>query len=357
MEVIVGTYEGPIISYTVKLGDDITLEPQFIEKSHSGCVKCLACNGRYLASGSSDETIRLLDLHKRCELGALMQHSGTVTCLAFHGQHLLSGSEDGTICVYQCGTWECQKVMKGHNAPITQLSTHPSGVLTLSVSKDKTLKTWSLITGRPVHTVNLVTLPDSVVWNTDGSSYAILSDKVIQIYQPHSGLPVRTYTSPTRIVTLKFISPTLLAYGGEDKNVTVIDVETEAKQILTGHQSRIKSLDFVKSDVAGHSLLVSVSSDGEIRVWAMSPTKHEHIGGTTIPHNRPVCMCVYTGEKQIFKHSSLPAKKLTPQIIKKKKRKRKSTMLFANLHAIQCGKIIHRRFKHKKGSRLLGLKM
>ena len=71
--------------------------------------------------GSSDETIRLLDLHKRCELGALMQHSGTVTCLAFHGQHLLSGSEDGTICVYQCGTWECQKVMKGHNAPITQV--------------------------------------------------------------------------------------------------------------------------------------------------------------------------------------------------------------------------------------------
>ena len=46
--------------------------------------------------------------------------------------------------------------------------------------------------------------------------------------------------------SVKFISPTLLAYGGEDKNVTVIDVETEAKQILTGHQSRIKSLDFVK---------------------------------------------------------------------------------------------------------------
>ena len=46
--------------------------------------------------------------------------------------------------------------------------------------------------------------------------------------------------------SVKFISPTLLAYGGEDKNVTVIDVETEAKQILTGHKSRIKSLDFVK---------------------------------------------------------------------------------------------------------------
>lgn len=247
--------------------------------------------------------------------------------------------------------------MKGHTAPIIQLSTHPSGVLTLSVSKDKTLKTWSLITGRPVHTVNLVTLPDSVVWNTDGSSYAILSDKVIQIYQPHSGSPVRTYTSTTRIVTLKFISPTLLSYGGEDKVVTVIDIETEAKQLLTGHQARIKSIDFVKSDVAGHSLVVSVSSDGEVRVWALSPTKHEHIGGTTLLHNRPVCMCVYTGEKQEYKHSTLPAKKLTPQIVKKKKKKRRSRVLFANLNAIQCGKAINRRHKHKKGSRLLGLRI
>ena len=44
-----------------------------------------------------------------------------------------------------------------------QLSVHPSGVLALSVSKDKTLKTWSLITGRAVHTVNLQSLPDLLV--------------------------------------------------------------------------------------------------------------------------------------------------------------------------------------------------
>ena len=72
-------------------------------------------------SGSSDESIRLLDLHKRVELGALMQHSGTVNCLAFHGSHLLSGSDDGTICVYQCGSWECLKILKGHTAAVTQV--------------------------------------------------------------------------------------------------------------------------------------------------------------------------------------------------------------------------------------------
>ena len=51
MEIIIGTYEGPVVAYTAKLSDEITFEPQFIEKSHSGCVKSIACNNRYLASG------------------------------------------------------------------------------------------------------------------------------------------------------------------------------------------------------------------------------------------------------------------------------------------------------------------
>lgn len=52
MEIIIGTYEGPVVSYAAKLSDSITFEPQFIEKSHSGCVKSIACNNRYLASGN-----------------------------------------------------------------------------------------------------------------------------------------------------------------------------------------------------------------------------------------------------------------------------------------------------------------
>ena len=42
-------------------------------------------------------------------------HIGTITCLAFcKGSHMLSGSQDGTICIWECKTWECLKVLKGH---------------------------------------------------------------------------------------------------------------------------------------------------------------------------------------------------------------------------------------------------
>jgi len=51
MEIVIGTYEGPIISYAAKLTDEINFEAQFVDKSHSGCVKSVACNNRYLATG------------------------------------------------------------------------------------------------------------------------------------------------------------------------------------------------------------------------------------------------------------------------------------------------------------------
>ena len=53
MEIVIGTYEGPVVSYAAKVADDLALEPQFVEKSHSGCVKSIACNNRYLATGMS----------------------------------------------------------------------------------------------------------------------------------------------------------------------------------------------------------------------------------------------------------------------------------------------------------------
>lgn len=41
--------------------------------------------------------------------------TGTITCLAFcNDSHMLSGSEDGTICIWECKSWECLKILKGH---------------------------------------------------------------------------------------------------------------------------------------------------------------------------------------------------------------------------------------------------
>ena len=35
-------------------------------------------------------------------------------------------------------------------------------------------------------------------------------------------------------------------YGGECKDITAVEIEANSVQTLTGHQSRVKSLDFVR---------------------------------------------------------------------------------------------------------------
>ena len=59
-----------------------TLTPIFIFPAHVSCVKAVAASpqgGKWLASGSGDEIIKVWDLRRRKEVGGLMQHEGFFT--------------------------------------------------------------------------------------------------------------------------------------------------------------------------------------------------------------------------------------------------------------------------------------
>jgi WD40 repeat protein len=56
------------------------LKPIFIFPAHVSCIKAVAASpngGKWLASGSADEIIKIWDLRRRKEVGGLMHHEGT----------------------------------------------------------------------------------------------------------------------------------------------------------------------------------------------------------------------------------------------------------------------------------------
>ncbi len=56
-----------------------TLKPMFIFPAHVSCIKSVAASpqgGKWLATGSGDEIIKVWDLRRRKEVGGLMQHEG-----------------------------------------------------------------------------------------------------------------------------------------------------------------------------------------------------------------------------------------------------------------------------------------
>ncbi|KAJ1955991.1 60s ribosome biogenesis protein mak11, partial [Dipsacomyces acuminosporus] len=182
--VAAGTYERILYGLEGRfVGERLTLNPQFIFPAHIGCIKAVSTGGRYLASGSTDEVIKLYDLKKRVELGSLHEHKGSITALRFHGHsHLLSASDDGAICIFRTKDWEPLKVLKAHKGPVNDIAIHPTGKLALSVSQDRTIVLWNLLTGQRASRTKTPQAGEIVAWSPSGSHYAIAYATEIQLF-------------------------------------------------------------------------------------------------------------------------------------------------------------------------------
>lgn len=86
-KIIVGSYERLLyglegttsVSSTGASELEWTLKPIFIFPAHVSCIKVVAASpqgGKWLATGSGDEIIKVWDLRRRKEVGGLMQHEG-----------------------------------------------------------------------------------------------------------------------------------------------------------------------------------------------------------------------------------------------------------------------------------------
>lgn len=94
--VIAGSYErllyglqGSFTDEKGALSSTPVLKPIFIFPAHVACVKAVAASpegGKWLASGSSDEIVKVWDLRRRKEIGGLLQHEGVYNTFFFLGK-------------------------------------------------------------------------------------------------------------------------------------------------------------------------------------------------------------------------------------------------------------------------------
>ncbi|KAJ2160364.1 60s ribosome biogenesis protein mak11 [Coemansia sp. RSA 552] len=273
-----GTYER--ILYGIEgrhVEGKLVLSPQFIFPAHIGCIKAVSAGGRYLASGSTDEVIKLYDLRRRVELGSLHEHKGSITALQFHGHaHLLSASEDGAICIFRTKDWEPLKVLRGHKGAINSIAIHPTGKLALSVGRDRTIIIWNLLTGQRASRTKTPKVGELVAWSPSGSLYVVSYATEVQIHSVGQAEPLATVFSQQRILAILVVTYEGADYvlcGCQDKRVHVYSAAGVELASVQCHENRIKGLgtvDAVFPDGKVHTLIVSISSDGRVKVWDMS---------------------------------------------------------------------------------------
>jgi len=251
------------------------LDPIFIYPSHISYIKCIGIGGHHMASGGTDEVIKLYDLKKRKEVGTLLHHSGTITCLTFFQKtHMLSSGEDGEICLWRTKDWEKLTSFKGHKSGVTWVAIHPSGKLALSISTDKTLRCWNLVEGKAAYTLKLYRKDGlRIFWNKTGSLYGIMFDREVIIYDAMNPNQCHSFSHKGRINDFRFIEHDgndYLVTGNEDKKVRIYDIKGKKciGQWDNGSESRIKCIDVMENE--GVNLLCTCSSDGIINVWDLN---------------------------------------------------------------------------------------
>jgi len=318
--IFVGSYEHNLLCLSVFIDPSNVKEPIFQPifhfQAHALSIKSMDLAKRYLVTGSNDEHIRIYDLQKRKELGTLLSHQGTITALRFSkeatedsesassGRWLISGSEDGKIIIWRTKDWEIFATLKGHTDKINDLSIHPSGRVAISVSQDKTIRLWNLMTAKKAAVLkikgkdHLGQLGEFVKWSHSGNHFVVGLQNQVLLYQTSTAKIAKKFKFKLTLMCLDFLKiddKEWLVIGFGNGSIGFYDfeallndigenaeehekkvLENKAEEIepafsLRGHTNRIKGITFMQNkDTQNVPLLISVSSDGKIVVWNLT---------------------------------------------------------------------------------------
>jgi len=243
---------------------------------HGGPVSSIAFSpdGRFLASGSHDYTLKIWEVGRWREVTTLRGHEGSVLSVTFSpdGKFLASGSDDKTVKVWEVENWREVVTLKGHEGYVWSVSFNPKGKFLAVGSGDGTIKIWDVV-GRWYEVTTLKGhggAVRSVIYSPNGKfRVSGSSDYTVKVWEVGSRYEVATLRGHKGSVYSVTFSPDskFLASGSSDKTVRVWEVSSwQEVATLKGHEDAVFSVTFSPDS----KFLASGSSDKTVRVWEVS---------------------------------------------------------------------------------------
>ncbi|WP_188298958.1 helix-turn-helix domain-containing protein [Streptomyces sp. CBMA156] len=252
---------------------------------HTGAVVTVAYapDGRTLATGSADHTVKLWDTATHRMLATLTGHGSSVMTVAFSpdGRTLASAGADRTVRLWDVASGRTTDVLAGHTGAVWSAAFSPDGRTLATGSADHTVRLWDVKSGRTLSTLAGHTdTVRSVAYAPDGLTLVTGSaDHTVQLWDTIGPQVTSTFTGHTGAVGTVAVSPDgrTLATGSADRTVRLWSLTShKGTAVLNGHAQEVSQVAFT----ADGRTLATISQDSTFALWdvaeqRMTDTLHE----------------------------------------------------------------------------------
>ncbi|KAJ3298013.1 hypothetical protein HK104_011237 [Borealophlyctis nickersoniae] len=261
---------------TCRVWETETAECYGVLEGHTSRIWDVASSksGATVASASGDGTVKIWDMkHNKMQcLNTFSDSDGDVYSVKYHPaeRHIVTGGYDKTVRLYDIVRGRVVKTFSGHTLSVTKAIFNPLGNLVVTGSKDNTIKFWDILSGLCIKTISShLGEVTSVEMNSNGTLLLSSSkDNSNRLWDIRMVRPVRKFrghqNTSKNFIRAAFAGDSMVVGGSEDGQVYLWDVDTgDILQTLAAH----KGIVYSASWNARRSLFVSCSDDRTVKTW------------------------------------------------------------------------------------------
>lgn len=258
-------------------GQDYPVET-ILQRGHARSITSVATSsdGRFVASGSQDQTAKLWEFKTGREIRTFGGHAAYVTSVALaNGHKLITGAEDGTVRIWDIATGETLRLMKVPFRSVATIALSRDERFLAAAGMEGKIYVWDFPGGKQrqvIDTNNFLTsylsyfLIKSLEFSPDGKFLVTAGDAGgrIVIWDVNTAKPVKSFPCGLQMNCARY-SPDgrWIAAAGRDSAITIWDIAAEAALHNIKVQTDVLSMCFT----ANGQEIVCGLSNGRVLVW------------------------------------------------------------------------------------------